>query len=165
MSDPNDCTVGWIGAITTEFIAARAFLRRPATRDARDTNSYKFGRIGEHIVAIAVLPMGEYGIALAADVAANISRRFPDIRIGLMVGIGGGAPSPTHGIRLGDVIVSVPTAGQSGVFQYGFGKSIQETSFQQTRTLNQPPQALLAAAATLKSDHMIDGNGNKDTIK
>jgi hypothetical protein len=31
---------------------------------------------------------------------------FPNIRIGLLVGVGGGAPSPKHDIRLGDIVVS-----------------------------------------------------------
>ncbi|KAM0541678.1 hypothetical protein ACHAPJ_013154 [Fusarium lateritium] len=124
-----------------------------------------FGKNGEHKVAIPVLPMGEYGTASAVDVTVNMCRSFPNIRIGLMVGIGRGAPSPTRDIRPGDVVVSVTPAGQGGVFRYVFGKSIQEKSFQQTRILNQRPQALLAVVATLESDHMIDGNGIEDAIK
>ncbi|KAK1838827.1 ankryin repeat protein [Colletotrichum chrysophilum] len=41
---------------------------------------------------------------------------FPNMRIGLMVGIGGGAPSQKHDIRLGDVVVSTPNSGRGGVF-------------------------------------------------
>ncbi|KAK3360938.1 hypothetical protein B0T24DRAFT_599725 [Lasiosphaeria ovina] len=38
---------------------------------------------------------------------------FPNVRIGLLVGIGGGAPTlPTHDIRLGDIVK--PTAGRLG---------------------------------------------------
>ncbi|KAF4968988.1 hypothetical protein FSARC_3642 [Fusarium sarcochroum] len=168
MSDPSDYTVGWICALTTESVAAQVFLDEthegPATQDALDTNSYTFGKIKQHNVVIAVLPMGEYGTASAAGVAKDMLRSFRNIRIGLMVGIGGGAPSSTNDIRLGDIVVSVPTAGQSGVFQYDFGKSIQEESFQQTRTLNQPPQALLSIVATLKGQHVIHGNGLEDAI-
>lgn len=54
---------------------------------------------------------------------------FPNIRIGLMVGIGGGAPSTKHDIRLGDVVVRAPRQGKGGVFQYDFGKTIQDQSF------------------------------------
>lgn len=35
-------------------------------------------------------------------------RSFPQIRFGLMVGIGGGEPSMNADIRLGDVVVGVP---------------------------------------------------------
>jgi nucleoside phosphorylase len=41
---------------------------------------------------------------------------FPNVRIGLMVGIGGGAPSLDHNIRLGDVVVSAISNGMGGVF-------------------------------------------------
>ena len=41
-----------------------------------------------------------------------------------MVGIGGGALSLKHDIRLGDIVVSVPCDGNGGVFQYNFGKMI-----------------------------------------
>jgi hypothetical protein len=50
----------------------------------------------------------------------------------LMVGIGGGAASQKHDIRLGDIVVSAPRDGNGGVFQYDFGKTIQDKSFQTT---------------------------------
>ena len=33
---------------------------------------------------------------------------FPNIRFGLLVGIGGGVPSEENDIRLGDIVVSKP---------------------------------------------------------
>lgn len=42
-------------------------------------------------------------------------RSFLNIRVGLMVGIGGGAPSQKHDIRLGDIVVSAPGDGKSSV--------------------------------------------------
>jgi hypothetical protein len=53
---------------------------------------------------IVVLPDREYGTAVAATVARDMLHSFPNIRIGLMVGIGGGAPSLKHDIRLGDIL-------------------------------------------------------------
>ena len=45
----------------------------------------------------------------AAFAAANMLRSFPNVRIGLMVGIGGGATDcQGEDIRLGDVVVSSP---------------------------------------------------------
>ncbi|KAF5013238.1 hypothetical protein FDECE_752 [Fusarium decemcellulare] len=171
MSDPNDYTVGWICALPAESAAAQAFLDEkhegPTTQDAQDTNNYRFGKIKAHNVVIAVLPMGEYGTASAAGVAINMLRSFRNVRIGLMVGIGGGAPSSTNDIRLGDVVVSVPKDGQSGVFQYDFGKSIQEKSFHLTRTLDQPPHALLAAVSAVQVGHDMDeiaGNGLEKAV-
>ncbi|KAJ4864350.1 ankyrin repeats (3 copies) domain-containing protein [Trichoderma breve] len=111
MSDPNDYTVGWICAITTEYVAAQSFLdenhQGPEKVSANDNNDYTLGKIGKHNVVIAVLPDGEYGISSAASVARDMLHSFPNIRIGLMVGIGGGAPSKKHDIRLGDIVPPV----------------------------------------------------------
>jgi hypothetical protein len=70
---------------------------------------------------------------------------FPNVRIGLMIGFGGGAPSKEHDNGLGDVVVSAPRGGKGGVFQYDFGKTIQDQSFRPTGFLNQPPVLLRAA--------------------
>jgi nucleoside phosphorylase len=83
---------------------------------------------------------------------------FPNIRIGLMVGIGGGAPSPKHDIRLGDIVVSAPCDKEGGVFQYDFGKTTQNQSFQQTRFLNQPPTVLRTAVSGLKAQYERKGH-------
>ncbi|KAH6956218.1 hypothetical protein DER45DRAFT_523336, partial [Fusarium avenaceum] len=168
MSSPNDYTVGWICALTVEAVAATVFLDErlegPITQDENDTNNYKFGKIRDHFVVIATLPKGEYGIAVAASVAKDLTRSFPNVRIGLMVGIGGGAPSPKNDIRLGDVVVSTPEKGQSGIFQYDYGKSMQDGSFQHTRALDQPLQLLRTAVGSLEVEHEIEGNGIEGAI-
>jgi nucleoside phosphorylase len=136
MSSPESYTVGWISAIRTEYVAAQVFLdekhERPAYVSQHDNNDYTLGRIGNHNIVIAVLPDGEYGIASATGVARDMVHSFPNIRIGLMVGIGGGAPSQKNDIRLGDVVISAPREGNGGVFQYDFGRTIQNQRFQFT---------------------------------
>ncbi|KAF2831830.1 purine and uridine phosphorylase [Ophiobolus disseminans] len=169
MSGQNDTyTVGWICAITTELVAAQAFLDErhegPDYVSPNDDNIYTLGRIGKHNVVIAVLPDGEYGIASAASVARDMLHSFPNIRLGLMVGIGGGAPSKKHDIRLGDIVVSDPGNGNSGVFQYDFGKTIQDQSFRTTGFLNKPPRVLLAAVNTLKAEYESDGHQFESAI-
>ena len=76
---------------------------------------------------------------------------FSNIRIGLMVGIGGGAPSLDNDIRLGDIVVSVPSNNESGVIQYDFGKTIQGQSFQPTSFLDQPLTVIRAAVSGLQA--------------
>ena len=129
MSNPSNYTVGWICAIGTEYVAAQEFLdeehEAPDFVSPNDTNDYTLGKIGKHNVVIAVLPDGEYRTASAASVATNMFNSFPNVRIGLMVGIGGGVPSEKHDVRLGDVVVSAPRDGEGGAFQYDFGKTIQ----------------------------------------
>lgn len=157
-----DYTVGWICAITPEYVAAQAFLEEKHDgleyQHPHDNNDYTLGRIGKHNIAIAVLPDGEYGISSAATVARDMLHTFPNIRIGLLVGIGGGAPTLKHDIRLGDIVVSTPRDGKGSVFQYDFGKTIQNESFQTTGFLNQPPLVLRAAVNGLKAQYESDGH-------
>lgn len=168
MSNPDNYTVGWICAIATEYVAARAFLDEkhdgPEYVSPNDNNDYTLGRVGKHNVVIAVLPDGEYGTASAAITARDMLHSFPSVRIGLMVGIGGGAPSIKHDIRLGDVVVSSPRDRESGVFQYDFGKTIQSKSFEHTRFLNQPPTALRTAMNGLKAEYKEDGHQLDEAI-
>lgn len=168
MSNPKDYTVGWICAIATEYVAAQSFLDEehegPEYVSPNDNNDYTLGKIKKHNVVIAVLPDGEYGISSAASVARDMLHTFPNIRIGLMVGIGGGAPSTKHDIRLGDIVVSSPGDGKGGVFQYDFGKTVQEQSFQHTGFLNQPPMVLRTAVSGLKSHYVLNGHKLDRTI-
>ncbi|KAL6866513.1 hypothetical protein ACO1O0_002624 [Amphichorda felina] len=162
MSDPDNYTVGWICAIRPEYVAAQEFLDEehepPECLSPNDTNHYTLGRLGKHNVVIAVLPDGEYGTSSAANVATNMQSSFRNVRIGLMVGIGGGAPSEKHDIRLGDIVVSAPRDGEGGVFQYDFGKTIQNQAFQHSRFLNQPPIALRSALMGIQSQYERKGH-------
>ncbi|KAL9094338.1 MAG: hypothetical protein Q9165_003479 [Trypethelium subeluteriae] len=155
-------TVGWICAVSTEYVATQAFLDErhegPEYVAPHDNNDYTLGRMKKHNVVIAVLPGGEYGTDTAASVARDMLHSFPNVRIGLMVGIGGGVPSQKHDIRLGDVVVSSTHRDYGGVFQYDFGKLVQEQSFQCTRTLNQSPTVLRTAVSGLKAQYETDGH-------
>ncbi|EWZ28531.1 hypothetical protein FOZG_17744 [Fusarium oxysporum Fo47] len=107
---------------------------------------------------MAVLPDGEYGTDSAASVATNMLGSFPNVRIGLLVGIGGGAPSGKHDIRLGDIVVTAPRDGEGGVFQYDFGKTVQDQVFQNTRFLDQPPRILRTALTGIQAQYKRKGH-------
>jgi nucleoside phosphorylase len=162
MSSPADYSIGWICAVHVEYVAARVFLDEqhdPLERqDPNDENVYTLGRIGRHNVAIACLPRGMYGLINAAHVAKDMLRTFNNIRIGLMVGIGGGAPTAKHDIRLGDIVVGTVEGADGAVLQYDFGKTIQEKQFQMTRHLDAPPSLLSGAVNHLSSTHEIYGH-------
>lgn len=162
MSDPKKYTVGWISAIPTESVAARQFFDEehdiPEYVAKNDNNVYTLGKIGGHNVVMAALPKGEYGTTTAATVARDMLHSFPNVRIGLMVGIAGGAPTSKRDIRLGDIVVSSPEGGQSGVFQYDYGKTIQDQAFHYTRVLDQPPQLLRAAVGGLETQYEAKGH-------
>lgn len=163
----NGYTVGWICAIRAEYVAAQAFLdekhQGPQFLAPSDNNDYTLGMIGQHNVVMAVLPHGEYGITNAACVARDMLHSFPNVRIGLMVGIGGGVPT-RHDIRLGDIVVSSPGHGKGGVLQYDFGKAIQGQVFQETGSLNQPPQLLLTAVSGLAAQYEFEGHQLEEAI-
>lgn len=162
MSSSSDYTVGWICALETEYLAAQLCLDEEhddvsSNASAADSNYYTLGKIGQHNVVMAILPIGEYGTISATSVAKDMLHTFPNIRVGLLVGIGGGVPT-NHDIRLGDVVVSAPRNGNSGVYHYDFGKRIQGQSFVDTGVLNQPPPALRAAVSGLKTQYMRKGH-------
>jgi len=168
MPNPEEYTIGWICALPTEHIAACLFLDeeygQPDHIARGDNNAYVLGVMAGHKVVIAVLPHGEYGTTTAATVATDMVRSFPNVKVGLMVGVGGGAPTTSNDIRLGDVVVSSPKDGKGGVYQYDYGKNIQGHDYQPTRHLNQPPPVVLTAMALLVSEYRRKGNHIDTTV-
>jgi nucleoside phosphorylase len=152
--DRDDYTIGWICALPVELRAARAMLdeqyEMPMQRSG-DNNSYTVGRIGVHNVVIAVLPAGRIGTNPASTIGSDMNSSFPNLRFGLMVGIGGGVPSEKNDIRLGDVVVSVPVGRYPGVIQYDMGKALANDVFEPTGFLNLPPPIVLTTVNTLRS--------------
>ncbi|KAK5710089.1 hypothetical protein LTR17_019202 [Elasticomyces elasticus] len=153
--------IGWIAALSHELTAARMMLDEEYLDDPKhfaqhtvDHNTYTWGRICNHLVVIAVLPSGRYGTSSAQAAAIGMLASLPNIRVGLMVGIGAGVP--TAGIRLGDIVVSQPESTHGGVVQYDAykAKSLSNGHVEELRGfLNAPPDALLATLARLKSTH------------
>ncbi|ODM18021.1 hypothetical protein SI65_06809 [Aspergillus cristatus] len=119
-----------------------------------DDNMYILRRIYDHNIVIACLRSGVYGTTSATTLATQMQSTFQSIRFFLMVGIGGGAPSETADIRLGDVIVSNPTRDFGGVVQYDYGKTVSRGRFERTGVLNKPLPVLLTAVSRLKAAHM-----------
>lgn len=156
---PHEYTVGWISALPIEYAAAVAVLEErhePLERQDNDSTLYTLGHVCGHNVVIACLPAGSTGLASAASVATALSNRFPNVRIGLMVGIGGGVPSDDLDIRLGDVVVSQPKNGHGGVVQYDMGKRLPNGKFLHTSHLDKPPQLLLSALTQVQTNHILD---------
>ncbi len=156
-----DYTVGWICALPVEQAAARAVLDLEHPRlapIAGDPNRYRFGVIKGHNVVIACLPDGETGTNPAAAVATRMLINFPLLKFGLMVGIGGGVPTPPDydDIRLGDVVVSSPTGESGGVVQYDRGKTVHGGVFKRTGFLNGPPEVLRQVITDLRATYQLN---------
>lgn len=153
-----DYTVAWICALPSELTAAICMLdeqHSALSRKPQDNNTYTLGCIAGHNVVIVCLPAGQTGTNSAAAVASQLRYSFPNVRFGLMVGIGGGAPSKHHDVRLGDVVVSIPGKLSTGVIQYDFGRTVAEGRFVRDTILNAPPQILLSAVNTVIAKHKI----------
>jgi nucleoside phosphorylase len=123
---------------------------------SRDQNGYTLGRIGRHNIVVAVMPA--IGNNRAASVAIQLLNDFQSIRFGLLVGIGGGVPGEDDDIRLGDVVVSKPTAPFGGVVQYDMGKVTVEGMLQRTGTLKPPPTVLMVNVQRLQAQQIRSGS-------
>lgn len=147
----HDYTIAWICALPIERAAAYAMLDEVHSEPPRhhnDNNSYTLGSIHHHGVVIACLPEAQYGTNNAAAVLTNLMRTFTRIRFGLMVGIGGGAPSKAD-IRLGDVVVG------TRVMQYDLGKIVEHGEMYRTAAPKSPHQSLGTVVSTLRSQHEL----------
>lgn len=154
----HDYTVAWVCALPLEMTAAELMLKEihdPLPQPPTDPNAYTLGKLGEHNVVIACLPSGVYGITSAAAVLAKMHSTFPSLRFALMVGIAGGVPSRSTDVRLGDVVVSIPSGTSGGVVQYDFGKTLPDGRFQRASSLNKPSQLSLNTVSKVRSKYAI----------
>lgn len=126
-----------------------------------DENTYKFGIMAGHNVVLATCPQGMTGNVNVSSITGPLSKTFPNIRITLLVGIGGGVPQPDkfsdpiNDVRLGDVVVGWPTSasGTGAVVYHEYGRS-KVDGFEITGSLDRPHAVLLKALPFLKVDHI-----------
>jgi nucleoside phosphorylase len=147
----NDYTVGWICLLEVEQIAVLEILDEEYKRllqPPTDYNIYSLGNIAGYNVVIAGLY--QPGNNSAATVVTQIRMTFPNLKFGLLIGIGGGVPMKTDNriVRLGDIVVSKPTGRHSGAIQYDHGKA-KVGQFERTGALALPPAVLLNAVQDL----------------
>lgn len=140
--DPEAYTVAWIAPLPIEARAALLLLdkrhqgRFPVSRGQDYT--YEAGEICGHNVIIATLPSGEvYGTGSAAAIAGQVKMFFPNLWLGLLVGVAAGLPNlqrdPPLDIRLGDVLVGLPEGDNAGLIAYELGKETGKDGFQLLR--------------------------------
>lgn len=157
--NPDLYTVGWISVLGIERTAASALLDEwhdePSNFEQQpaDDNSYTWGRMGKHNVVIASFEAGDSGTNSAALLAERMLRSLPHIRVGLLVGIGGGIPSARRDVRLGDVAVSQRKDRSGGVVQYDFVKVTPGQKREGKDFLGKAPGVLLKALGPLQTKH------------
>lgn len=161
--------MGWICALQMEYVAAWELLEEEHSSSPIDSpyndNNYTFGRIGDHHIVIVCFPKGRYGITSVVSVTKDMLLSFEFIRIGLMIGIGEGAPSGKHSIRLGDVVIDCLMKKKGSVVPYNFDKAVQNREFERTGSLNSPPTVLLTSLTKLSADHERKGNHIAQSVR
>lgn len=163
----DEYTVGWVCALSIEMAAAKGMVDGKEHGDPQtppekaDQNAYILGSIGKFKVVVACLPKDEIGSSSAAAVARDMLHTFPNIRVGLLVGIGAGIPDyesdDVQDIRLGDVVISSDKE-NGGVVAYDFGKKLADGSFKSIYALDRPPKPLRTAITKLEAEHRTREN-------
>ena len=159
--DPADFTVGWICALHIELAAAQGMLEEEydaeeLQKDPKDPHEYCLGQIAGHKIVLTLLI--STGTNSAGSAARHLKNTFQNLKFILMVGIAGGIPSPRHDIRLGDVVVSMPSGAYGGVIQYDSGKFLQNQPFLRTGALQAPPRNLQSVVQHLEAKHERNEN-------
>jgi nucleoside phosphorylase len=157
-----DYTIGWICALPVETTAAMFMLDKrhsgvfPGVRG--DDNNYIPGTVSGHNVVIASLPDKEIGPVSAASLVSQMRQSFPNLRYGLMVGIGAGVPGHDQkpDIRLGDVVVATPGDDSQGIVDYELGKETME-GFIKKGWLNPTDRGLRNAFRTIQAEAEFSG--------
>ncbi|KAB8270025.1 purine and uridine phosphorylase [Aspergillus minisclerotigenes] len=116
-----------------------------------DHNVYTLGSVSGHNVVVAPLPSGVYGTISASAVVSHMVSTYSKIRFG-----------KSADIRLGDVVISKPTATSTGVIQYDYGKTLRDGRFQHTGSLNKPPPSDSMTGNTLISKILFNFSRPKD---
>jgi nucleoside phosphorylase len=125
-------------------------------RSPGQTVLYVLGRISSHNVAIAGYPAGEAGIGVSGSMASEALRDFPNLEVGLLVGIAGGIPSPRRDIRLGDVAVAIPNKNSPGIIGYDLVK-VEDEEVQLKQWQNSTDPLLRAAIRRVQVDAILPG--------
>jgi nucleoside phosphorylase len=111
---------------------------------AGDANTYTLGKILHHnVVLVHMAGMGKG----ASQASSSILSSYPEIKLGLVVGICGGVPSYSEGnddIILGDVVIS------DGIVQYDFGRQFPDTFSTREGVVSRPPPSIRTMLAKLK---------------
>jgi nucleoside phosphorylase len=159
-----DYNVAWICALPhVELLAARLMLDEehtpPSFDNDYDDNTYIFGTIQGHRIVIATLPKGQAGNVNAGRLTGPMFKTFANIKIALLVGVGGGVPktqpckSPLEDVHLGDVVVGWPGDGGPAVVYWDMGRSKVDGVFEMLGTMDKPDWKLTQALGVIASNH------------
>ncbi|OAL38924.1 hypothetical protein AYO20_01675 [Fonsecaea nubica] len=141
-----DYSVAWICSSETEMDIAQGLLDEQhellATHPL-DSNYYALGRVGSHNVAIIRISVRVHGLISTSLKVEEMLLTYPSLKVWLVLGTGSGFPSTEHDIRLGDILVQVPSQHQEA------SDPSEETTIK--GQFAQPPKELLLAVEVLQA--------------
>lgn len=145
----NEFTMAWFYASPIEYTTAKLGFDRIFDDNAvfevgADSTSYTLGQVGKHNIVMVVLTHDDY---TPANWVKNLQATFPNVKLGLLVGMSDGAPSQWTDVRLGDVVVGFSWDAPAGLLQYNSGNP--EADVPQDDFIK-PPRTLSTAIFTLE---------------
>jgi nucleoside phosphorylase len=166
---PTSCAdyhLAWICPVADiELLPARLMLDEEHTPPPYDTyydeNTYICGMIKGHAVVVATCPQGETGNVNAGRLTGSMFKTFPNIRMAMLVGIGGGIPRTSasqnslNDIHLGDVVVGWPGDGKPACVYHDRGRAKVGGEFEMVGTMQNPDWRLTSALSMLASDNKL----------
>jgi nucleoside phosphorylase len=165
-----DYHVAWICPVAEiELLPARLMLDdehpTPSYDTHYDENTYICGSVNGHAVVVATCPPGETGNVNAGRLTGSMFKTFPNIRMAVLVGIGGGIPRPEvsedalENLHLGDVVVGWPGDGKPACVYHDRGRSKGDGQFEMVGTMGNPDWRLTNALGILVSDDELGLTG------
>ena len=159
-------TVAWLCALPlSELVVATAMLDEehdPLSLPSHDENSYTYGSINAHNVVVACMPPGQPGKVSASKLVQPLSQSFPNLKIHLFVGVGGGVPripppdNPDKDVHLGDVVIGcAEEAGVPGVVQWDLVRYLENGDTEPLGILDKPDRRLLSALGLLLRNRVL----------
>jgi nucleoside phosphorylase len=161
-----DYHVAWICPVADiELLPAQRMLDEehtpPPYNTHYDENTYICGTINGHAVVVATCPQGETGNVNAGRLTGSMFKTFPNIRMVVLVGIGGGIPRtpasqhPLKDIHLGDVVVGWPGDGKPACVYHDRGRAKAGGEFKIVGTMQNPDWRLTNALSMLALDYKL----------
>ncbi|KAH8723879.1 kinesin light chain, partial [Phaeosphaeriaceae sp. PMI808] len=171
-----DYHVAWVCPLAdVELLPARLMLDEEHPTPPYDThydeNTYICGTINGHAVVVATCPPGGTGNVNAGRLTGPMFKTFPNIRMAVLVGIGGAIPrltpseDPLDDIHLGDVVVGWPGDGKPACVYHDQGRSKVDGHFELVGTMQNPDWRLLQALGILASDQEIGKTTFADQLR
>ncbi|XP_014562137.1 hypothetical protein COCVIDRAFT_84659 [Bipolaris victoriae FI3] len=174
--DASDYHVAWICPLPdVELPSSRLMFDEvhptPEYDAHQDSNQYYCGVVAGHNVVMATLPLGYSGYHHAGRLSSALLNTFSNVRIVLIVGIGGGVPlpkpcqNPLEDVHLGDVVVGWSRDGKAACIHYGWNKDKGDAGIEILGTMEKGDWVIGQGLAKLVSDHGFGETNFQDHLK